>query len=289
MFYNLVEYVKNSLNFDNSLNSRMKKLESKYNNNKSHPFKPHVFSLKSKKLLSFINETTDFNVKIHFLQWYNNVLRKVCSKLYERFDPSMIYTFNNEIHCVFYYNDHGDYKYDGNINRMLSNMSSYTSVLMNEELKSYEVNLDFTFECTYVEFDVEYECLNYIIWRQLDCKRNLTTLLYKCHKNDGFLDLKNIKLKELEKELNSSYNNFSDSLSKLCYGTIVKKQIVKDKDNNQNNKIDCISSKEGFEITKETNKDTERKQVVYKHFWLFDDFTKTFEEYIVNKFLNETL
>ena len=82
MLFHIVEQIKqnfnnlyDSFNYDGydesnesneSIQARMKNLESKYNSRTSHPYKPHIFSLKSKKLLSYINNLTSLHDKIDF-------------------------------------------------------------------------------------------------------------------------------------------------------------------------------------------------------------------------------
>jgi tRNA(His) 5'-end guanylyltransferase len=288
---NLIDFVyTEKSNFDvntNGIQSRMKNLESKYNSKSCHPYKPHIFSLKSKKLLCYINEMSSLNDKMKFYNVYNSMLRSVCSKLYDRFDPSMIYTFNNEIHLVFYYNEDGNYQYEGNINKLLTNITSYASIIMNESLKENKMEMDFTFDSTFVEFDLEYECLNYIVWRQLDCKRNVVTLLYKCHKNDKTLNLTGIKLKDLQNELYANYPNFKQEINNLMYGTVLKKEIIKTENNSESDssKPFSFSSRDGFEITKNQTPVCERKKIVFEHFWLCENFTEIMDLYIINKFL----
>jgi len=275
-------------NYDEAgIQSRMKMLETRYNSETCHPYKPHIFSLKSKNLLAYVNSLSNLDDKLSLFEKYNNILKNVCSKLYDRFDPTFIYTFNNEIHLVFYYNDEGHFQYDGNLNKSLSKMTSYASIMMSKELQQNDINIDFTFECSFVEFDIDYECLNYIIWRQLDCKRNITTLLYKCHKNDNSFNVNGLKLIDLENEL---YNNYSeDKIKNLLYGIIVKKELVQneqsEKETNDDKHI-CVSSKEGFEITKESNTLYNRKKITYQHFWLYENFSRTMKMYVINKLLD---
>lgn len=289
----ITNYILNTSNNENQnennqhIQQRMKTIEKNYNSQTCHPFKPHVFSLKSKKILSYINSLTSVNEKITLLKTYNNIINKVCTQLYDRFDPNLIYTFNNEIHLIFYYNDDGNYLYDGNINKTLTLITSYASTLMYQQLKENDINLDFMFECSFVEFNVDYECLNYIVWRQLDCKRNLTTLFYRCHKNEKCIDFTGVKIKEIQNELFENYPNLIDDMEELMFGTIIKKKIV----NNENSEKLQItphysfSLKEGFEITKESDFSCERKQIVHSHFWLHEDFEYTMEMYVINKFL----
>jgi hypothetical protein len=147
----------------------------KHNGKACHPFKPHVISIKSKNMLQKINEVTDINTKLELLKLYSDMMIDACKVLYNRFDPHMMYMFNNEIHLVFNYNDDGVFLYDGNIHKLLSVICSYVTLEINKRLP-----YDAFFEATFTAFNIDYEILNFLIWRQYDCKRNVSSLLYKC-------------------------------------------------------------------------------------------------------------
>jgi tRNA(His) 5'-end guanylyltransferase len=293
-----INYENESINEESSLRIRMKNLESKQNDNSCHPYKPHIVSLKSRKLLNYLNKITSFEKKFEMFENYNKIMENVCSKLYDRFDPHLIYTFNNEIHLVFYFNDDGEFVYDGDINKTLTNVVSYASVIMTIELLNNNLEADFTFEGTFTEFDVDYETLNYLIWRQSDCKRNIVNLLYKCYKNDIYLeklmkdypdDLKidlspdGKKVKDLEKLLNYYHPNYSEQLKNLSLGTIFKKKIIQKTNNDE---IVLSHNKNGFEITsKRLENNSERKELVNFTFCLHDNFSEIMDTYIIEKYL----
>lgn len=232
---NLCNY--RNLSDENSLHNRMKELSTKWNGYNIHPFKPTIVTLTSHNLLKFINTLSSYDNKIKFYEQWNSVYKKTSEQLYKKFNPSMIYYFNDEINLVFYHNDYGEMWANGNLHKMISNISSYTTRCLSLELIKIGVDLDFCFNCKVVQFDDKYETLNWIIWRQADCRKNTIALLYKCYHLD-FVDRKNLGI--LNRILNSKikglmtselemflYEKLQDvvGLDKLLLGTILKKQI----------------------------------------------------------------
>ena len=137
--------------------------------------------------------------------------------MYNKFDPVMIYAFNNEINLAFFYNDNGEDRYDGNINKILTSIVSYASVLVSKELEKSEIYLDLVFDGHFIEFDIDHEILNYFIWRQFDCKRNTITLLYKSFYNTD--DIQDLNLDDMKYTL----PNVND---KLLTGNIIKNDLT---------------------------------------------------------------
>jgi tRNA(His) 5'-end guanylyltransferase len=270
--------------YENSLRTRMKHYLSRYNSY-CHYYKPHIISLKSKKLLFFVNHLTSFDEKLEILKEHNQMLVGVCSKLYERFDPHMIYTFNNEIHLVFYYNDDGDVLYYGNINKLTTSIVSYASICMEKFLSQKGVNIDFLFEGEFVEFDKDYETLNYLIWRQLDCKRNNTVLLYRCLKQNEILDSKlnldKIKIEEMQKEFKnyrSEQNKTELDINESIFtGNIIKRQLYY-KEGVPKKEIEYNEKQQEAEP-----KLYSRKRLVVEHFDLVNNFKENARKYIYNK------
>lgn len=261
---------------ENSLRTRMKHYLSRYNS-ECHYYKPHIISLKSKKLLFFVNHLTTIEEKLEILKEHNQMLIDVCSKLYDRFDPHMIYTFNNEIHLVFYYNDSGDVLYYGDVNKLITSIVSYASVYMEKKLSEKGVNIDFLFNGEFVEFDKDYETLNYIIWRQLDCKRNNTVLLYRCLKQNEILDnkltLDKIKNEEMRKEI-EDYTYIDES---IFNGNIIKRQLYY-KEKNSKETDETQNEKEWSENGMYT-----RKRLVVNNINFVNNFKENARKYIYNK------
>lgn len=257
---------------ENCLRHRMKHYLSRYNSY-CHYYKPHIISLKSKKLLFFINHLTTLDEKLDILKEHNDMLIAVCKKLYERFDPHMIYTFNNEIHLVFYYNDMGDVLYYGNVNKLMTSIVSFASIYMEKVLSQKGIDIDFLFDGEFVEFDRDYETLNYIIWRQLDCKRNNTVLLYKCIKKDEILDnklaIEKIKIEEMQKEF-ENYNKIDES---IFTGNIIKRQLYY-KEKQTKNKKEKYDQDDDLYV---------RKKLVVDNIYLANEFKENARKYIYNK------
>lgn len=273
-----------TLEFGDSLQERMTRYIKEHNGKKCHCFKPHIISLKSKTLLTHLNFLTKLDEKLECLKEYNTILERVCAILYSKYDPHMIYAFNNEIHLVFYPNDEGNFLFDGDISKTLTMIVSYASICFTKEIKGTQFEVDCVFEGNFVEFGKDYEVLNYIIWRQLDCKRNTVTLLYKCINYDGILDnmmtLDKISLLELQKEV---YNKVSsEALDRLMYGGISKKQIVYIETDSKQSLAYCW--KEGDQVYDEDKIElVKRKIITVKHIPLWVNFKSNLYEYVVNK------
>lgn len=246
-----------------SLKTRMEKNISKLNSAKCHYYKPHIVSIKSCQILDLLNTITSFDEKVKSLELFQNILYESIKPLYINCAPNMVFTFLNEIHLVFFYNEEGNYIYDGNINKTITMMTSSISVNFCKQLYIRGIDLDFTFTGQIVEFDKDYETLNYLIWRQNDCRRNTLSLLYKCLHLDLFLenvlDL-NKKLLEMKKDIDNILNkDVETSLVHLLRGTIIKKHK---------------------QMQKKTNVLVTRNTLFIEHFLFVDDFDKTFEKYV---------
>lgn len=208
------------------LSYRMHKRQINQNSTQVHCFKPFVISLKNKTISKTLNKLEDLNDKVKHIQEHNKILQEIGKVLYLYFDPRFVYSFNNEINLVFFYNDNGNYIYDGNINKLLTSVASMASVLYSEKTNSKGF-----FTANVVEFDIDHEVLNYIVWRQYDCVRNTTCLLYKCAFKDKYLDgdlkLENTKSDSMKQlvfaKLNGDYNT-SDLIS-VMYGITLKKKL----------------------------------------------------------------
>lgn len=251
-----------------SLENRMKKNVSKCNSAKCHYFKPHIVSIKSREILTFLNTLTSFDEKIKMLEMFQDILFESIKPIYKNYAPNLIYTFLDEVHLVFFYNDDGNYIYDGNITKTITALTSSISINVFRELQKRGIELDFKFSSQFVEFDKDYETLNYLVWRQNDCKRNIVTLLHKCLHSDLFLendiDL-NTKLDKLKNDIDEILKaDIEISLLHLLRGNIIKKHQ---------------------QIQNETR--VTRNIIHIEHFLLADNFDKTFEKYIKNKIVNK--
>ena len=135
------------------IQQRMTNYIKRINGYKCHPFKPHIVTLKCNQLLQHLNSLSDWLEKYNALASFNNTLTNVSKQLYERYDPNMIYCFNNEIHLVFFYNEYGDFIYNGDIMKTTTSMASTASVMFSNELSLPE---GVVFNGTFVEFDKEW-------------------------------------------------------------------------------------------------------------------------------------
>ena len=252
----MLAYLKNKL-LGKPLVERMQDIVSVYNDKQFESYYPRVISLKSREILKLLNGCERDNIQNKILKWeeYNNMLLNVSKACYNRFSPSMIYAFNDEIHMVFYnQSDNEDY-YNSNINKTLTTMSSFVSNKFNREFIKNNIDLEFTVNGKYVEFFQEYEVLNYLIWRQLDCKRNNIITLYKCiNSNVNSMNLDNItqELFHNLSDLNISYND----IKCIVCGNILKKEI-----------------------------DLTRKEVKVMNEFLHENFENNLEKYVMNLYL----
>jgi hypothetical protein len=257
--------------YNNSLEKRMKFIIEKNNGKKCHYYKPCIVSLKSKSLLTYINNIKNkhkyksiIEDKIDLLNIINKVLTNVSKELYLKFDPTMIYTFHNEINLVFFYNENGEFIYDSNINKILTSIVSYASICIKKELEKNDIILDFILDGHFIEFDKDYESLNFLIWRQFECKRNTITLLYRClHDKDN---INNISLDDMKYSL-------PVISPELFIGNILKKRVFK---NLINNPLKTESDKTILKV---------RKNIDIEYFYFHKDFTNNFTKYIKEKTL----
>lgn len=259
---------------EESLQDRMRRQVKKYDYH-IHPYKPFVLTVKCEKLLFFVNHVTTLQEKLVFLTKIKEILLNVSKQLYDCYSPHMIYTFNNEIHLVFFYNDHGRYMYNGSLNKHATKISSHASLLFMQEMIKHHLTLSCICTSYGVEFDKDYEILNYVIWRQHDCKRNNISLIYKCYKNNEEEDVLNNKSSS---DLYLELKGIEVPDFVFC-GVILKKQLVyKLVKDTKAHLLEGFVSDNGDLLAK-------RKEFAEESFQLDKNFKENLQKYIVNKFL----
>ena len=296
---------------ENSLEKRMKKIIENDNGKIRHYYKPYIVSIKSKKLLAYINNTKDntkdkLQDKIDLLHDINEILINVSKKLYNKFDPTMIYTFHNEINLVFFYNENGESIYDGNINKILTSIVSYASILISKELDKRNILIDFLFDGHFVEFDKDYEILNFLVWRQFQCKRNTITLLYKSLHNRR--DTNNLTLDDMKYSLPIvSQELFTgNTLKKSIFKSSMQNPWVTSNEDDVRRQGNNIVRRQGNNIVRRqgtSNKDyvkgtsneddvrrqgtveKVRKNISIEYLYFHKNFTNVLEKYIKKKIL----
>lgn len=254
------------------LDERMKNIVNNKNDKCYYGYKPVIISLNSKELLNNINHLTSFTNKVSWLEHVNIMLFQTSKNIYERYNPDLIYTFGNEINVVFYNNENGIY--NNNINKTITSLSSYASVEMSNRFKKNKMDIDVYFTAKFIEFDQEYEVLNYLIWRQIDCKRNTITLLYKCLNVESILEhrlsVEGMKIDQMVEELNRvTDTDIENVLYHLLTGNIIKKYLTEhiyDRTTKQKFCRTCIKS---------------------DNFRFSDDFKGNYEKYILTKVLDK--
>lgn len=268
-FTKSIKSLKKSLNGESSLDVRMRELVVK-NNGKFHGFKPFVITVKSKELSRYINELTGVNEKIASLTNMQSILFDIGKLIYTRFNPRLVYTFENEINVVFFYNDNGVIVYDGNVSKLVTSIVSLVSIEFYKRL-GYQLVFDYDFNFTgqNVEFDVDYDILNYLVWRQLDCKRNTITLMYRCCNNiSNDNHMIGLKLSDMIEHLNKQLNiDITQEYLKLLTGNIIKKSL--------------------FYVVKSDNDETvvEKYKIGIENIYFLDNFKENYRKYIRNKIL----
>lgn len=202
--------------FGKDLNERMEEYLSQHNNKTFHPYKPHIVSLKSKQILRWLNSPKTLSEKQSQLDnYYQNVL-PIVKRCYHQFDPTLIYLVNDEFHFVFYYNDEGDFSFNGNITKLNTSITSFVSI---EMAKIYGDKMDFYYTSKVAEFHEDDDVLNYIIWRQLSGKNSNFQKFYKSLYPN--LDISGIPLEDITNELMNDHIELT-SFSNI-YGILIKK------------------------------------------------------------------
>lgn len=224
----------------------------KYNSFKSHAYKGHVVILKSKKILDIFNNNKN---NLDKLEMVHSTMINICEGLMEKYNPRLIYTFNDEVHLVFMYDEHDNSRYifDGNVHKLLTHLSSTTSYLIS---KSNLLSINPEVTAKFVQFNDDHELLNFIAWKQSHC-------FSKAQETSLVLNVDNVPLW-------------------YKFGTFLKKKMFVKFDSNTERKVD-------YDYTSVYPEDVVfRKQIVTFHKHLFSEFTnfnECFKLLIVNNYL----
>lgn len=260
-----------------SLDGRMKKLSNKYNT-KCHCYKPHVITIKSKQILSYMKNISKskitFEEKQKYIKTLNNIIIDICKKLYIKYDPTLIYCFNNEINIVFFYKNNGNYIFDGNVNSILTLLTSDITLQINKDniLDTLPTLRDVVFTGKFIEFDKDYEILNYLIWRQMNCRRNTLSLFYKClYPNKSIDNIKTEHMKETLYKMNIDIDEF-------LTGNVLKKMLYY-------KSIPDEKLYYNFENDTDDRGIITRKNISVNNILFSDNFKENFQKYIKNKVL----
>ena len=271
-----------------SLDERMKNLSNKYNT-KCHCYKPHVITMKSKQILSYMKSISrskmTFKEKQKYIKTLNDIIIDICKKIYKKYDPTLIYCFNNEINIVFFYKSNGNYIFDGNVNSILTLLVSDITLQINKDnvldtlLNNVEhskgtvpILKDIIFTGMFIEFDKDYEILNYLIWRQMNCRRNTLSLFYKCiYPNKSIDNINTENMKEILYRMNIN-------IDELLTGNVLKKMLY----------YKSVSDEKlhyNFENNTDDRGIITRKNISVNNILFSDNFKENFQKYIKNKVL----
>jgi hypothetical protein len=171
----------------------------------------------------------------------------------------------------------------------------------------HNIDLDVNFFGQFVEFNIDYEVLNYLIWRQMDCKRNTISLLYKCVNFEDFLSMTesidNMSIenmlfdinKKLDKKVECDYKNLltGNVIKKYLFHKLVKQSVCncnEDKSNEDKSNEDKSNEDKSNEdkSNEGLSKDivVTRKSVGVEHLSFSDNFKDNFQKYIVEKLIS---
>lgn len=248
-------------NIEDEFYNRMKKYientQTYYKDNKYY-----IVTVKSNTLLKNLNTHDSISNKIQFIKENNKRLENTSSLLYKRFSPSMIYACNNEINLVF--NDSS--LYNGNISKIVSSISSYATFYYT----SYSGVDDVFFGYT-VQFKEDFETLNYIKWRYLDCIRNISNMIWSCSKDQlyNYLDPTVPTLNKVIKETKIYTQDIPD-----LYGFILKKKY-----NEHNKQLDDTDT---LIYYRKSIEKYNPEDVLH----IKNDFSNTFVKFIKNNYLD---
>lgn len=205
--------------FLKNLDERMNESFHKLNSKQFHPYKPHIISLRSRQVLRYLNKVMSIDEKQQQLDDYYEKVLNVMSKCYNEFDPTFIFVCNDELHFVFYYNDEGDFRYNGNINKTMSALTSYVSIQMARTFPEIDY---FYYKTKAIEFDKDYESLNYLIWRQTNSTNNNFQIFYKCLYPEH--DMTHLNIGDIHFELMRTKIDLLSFTN--IYGVLMKRQSV---------------------------------------------------------------
>lgn len=163
-----------------SLSSRMSEQLDEQNSETYNEYSPYVCTFSSTDLLKYINKVDHIDIKLMLLYKINKIFENISITLFKKYNPTLIYFFNNEFTLLFVPEINNELMFNGNINKTLTHISSNISILVTKELNNIHINKSFIFTGKTVEFSNHHEAFNYLIWRQFDCKRNNTNLFYRC-------------------------------------------------------------------------------------------------------------
>jgi len=279
----LLSYIKRKTIEYTSLKTRMQTLLAEYNNKTFTSYKPYIISLKSKEILDYLNNYKQHTLeKINHWSDFNDTLLSITKACYHRFNPTMIYAFNDEIHMVFYNTSDYNDLYNGNIHKIMTTITSFVTQLFTKKFIHMGFNFEFTFHAKCIEFLTEYETLNYLVWRQHDCRRNNIITLYKCI-DSNIVDM---TLEDVTQNLFHHIKELHinpDNLNFIIYGNIIKKELVYI--DNTHYKILYNNNQFNTPLNKKEETLITRKEFNVSHHLLHTQFKENLHKYIYNTYL----
>lgn len=193
-------------------NSHMSSALEYYNSESFNNKQMYIISVRSKSFAKFLNEKSpSFGQKLKEFEEHNNILNKISKQLFNKFNPTMIYTFNDEFLLIF-----NRSLVNTNINKQLTSITSYITRLLTLELINQDINLDFTMSAKWISFSNDKNIFKYIVSRQNRCTLLNLNLLYNYFEKSDRLPTY-ILLNKFTKIPESSLINDFIIYGNICY------------------------------------------------------------------------
>lgn len=177
---------------------KFKCLYNKYNGATMHPYKINIMTFKSSDVIKKIRNANSLESisQIQSLLYNENLLEKV----YEKWNPTVIFVGLSEIHLIKMYEEDDDYTllYSGNIHKVLTTLVSTISL-----------STGFEFSGSFIELDRDEDLIEFIALKQKEIHRNVLNFLWKGDR--GFTP----KMKTIQETVEVDKEN-------LKYGVFVK-------------------------------------------------------------------
>lgn len=144
-----------------------KNLEKNFNQQTFHPYKINALIFRSQECLNELKNVKSVDEISNIVSKLTN--DNVLNYLYNRWNPSFIYVSTHEIYVFKFYEEDDNYTlpYNGNINKILTTLTSGVSLATNLE-----------FSASFVEFDNDSDIYEYIASKQKDHRRNYLNLCW---------------------------------------------------------------------------------------------------------------
>lgn len=151
--------------------------------------------------------------------------------LIEEFNARLGYTQSDEISLILFAKDQSELIFGGSYTKLVSVISSYCTEYFNRNkhlsMPAYQCSCPAYFDCRVWQYPTIDLCLEYFLWRELDCIRNSITSAAKTYFSHNQLQGVNSSGKqELLHSININWNDYPCIFKR---GTYVQRRKVKRK------------------------------------------------------------